>query len=249
MAQLRLYHKTLIAQHFVTIAAIIFVCFGAYFIGKQVIQTLNSINTTAIDIHSTFDVINKPRTGTLAGVNQVIFGADALIKHSNEILDHEEKQLSTLDKQETILFDDLHTIATNANTEILSLNTTTVSLNTLLGNANNSAEKVPELLGNINKIAVDTDTKINDPHVAAFIANLEPLSKNAVSITGSSAVIAGNFAATTTDFQTKFHEWIYPTPCKTTVCALGKIGKFILDVSKFSEPIYYTQQTIESMSK
>jgi hypothetical protein len=249
MQRLRLYHKTLIAQHMVIIAAIIFACVGSYFVGKQIISTLTSINVAANDVHATFGEINKPRTGTLAGLDQVIFGASALLKQTNGILNHEEKQLSTLDKQEAILFDDLHMLAGHTNDEVVTLNTTTGTLNTLLGTINISATRVPSLIDNVNKIATDADGKINDPHVAAFMANLEPLSNNAVAISGNVAGITKNFDATTTDFQTKFHTWLYPTPCKTAACKWGKVFKFAADISKFSEPAYYSQQLIQGIGK
>ena len=169
MQKLRLYHKTLVAQHCVMMAALIFLCAGLFFIGRQVVHTLSGIDEATADIHSSFEIINRPRTGTIAGLNQVIFGIDALSKHSNAILDHEEKQLTTLDKQEEILFDDLHTIANNSNNEILTLNTTTATLNTLLGNINKSAEKVPDTITSVNKVTKDVDDRVIDPSITRIL--------------------------------------------------------------------------------
>jgi hypothetical protein len=176
---LRLYHKTLIIQHVTITLAVIFFCVGAFFVGKQLITTLQTINTAGNDVHDTFTVVNRPRTGTLAGLNEAIFGTSALIKHANGILDHEEKQLSTLDTQEAILFGDLHTLALNANGEVTKLNTATVTLNTLLGNINKTAVEAPQLVDNISELAdnlskatVDTNNTLNGKDVKTILGSL-----------------------------------------------------------------------------
>jgi hypothetical protein len=251
--KLRLYHKTLIVLHIVMIAAVIFVSVGLYFVGRTV-NTAVTQNTS--DIHALFDVLNRPRTGTIAGANQVIFGADALLKQTNGIVNHEEKQLTTLDQQEQKFFDDFHTVAFNAGTTVATIGDTAKAATGTLNNAtavlatvNDSKTGIGPMIVAGTKTINDIDFFANDPHVKAFIANLEPLSNNAVAITGSGAVIAKNLGETTTDFQTKFHTWLYPVPCKTASCKWGKVFNFALDVSKFAEPFDLVTQGYESIKK
>lgn len=203
MKDLRLYHKTLIAQHITIIAAVIFFCVGAFFVGKQLIATLQTVNTAGNDVHETFTLVNRPRTGTLAGINEAIFGASALMKHSNGILDHEEKQLSTLDKQEAVLFEDLHKIAVNANGGITNLNTATTTLNTLLGNINKAALEAPQLVDNISELAdnlskttVDADNTLNSKDVKTLLGSLAGTSVQVEVITSNAAKVTTHLEKT-----------------------------------------------------
>jgi methyl-accepting chemotaxis protein len=199
--RLRLYHKTLIAQHVTIIAAVIFFCAGAFFIGKRLIVTLNTVNTAGNDVHDTFTVINRPRTGTLAGIDETIFGASALMKKGNGILDHEEKQLSTLDTQEATLFDDLHKIAVNANGEVTNLDTATTTLNTLLGNINTSAEKAPQLVDNMSELADNLSKMTNDTNATVNSADTKKLLGSMVGTAVHVEGITGNIDKITTHLE------------------------------------------------
>ena len=201
--KLRLYHRTLIAQHIVIMAAVIFLCVGAFFIGKQVIATLVTINTAGNDVHETFIVINKPRTGTLAGLNQAIFGVSGLMKQANGILNHEEKQLSTLDKQEAVLFMDLHTIALGASGELTNLQTLTTTLNgsatnlnTALVTANSTLKVAPALVTAATTVINDTDKKINDPAVTKTMNATADIAVNVDGITDSTNKIGHHLEQT-----------------------------------------------------
>ena len=254
--KLRLYHKTLIALHLVLILAIIFGSVGLYLIGTQVNDTLASIKQNSNDLHDALIVINRPRTGTIAGLNQTIFGADALLKQTNGIINHEERQLTTLDTQELSFFNDFHGLANKAGNTVDNLSITeNAAAGTLnettktLAIINDKETGIGTTIRNINKTVADTDSMMTDTHVQAFIDNLEPLSKNAVAISGNVAGITNNLDATTTDFQHKFHTWIYPEPCKTASCKWGKVLNFALDVSKFAEPLDFAAQAYSNIKK
>ena len=190
MPKLRAYHRTLIAQHIVIILAVIFVCVGAFFVGKQVIHTLQGIDTATANIHSTFEVINRPRTGTLAGLDQVIFGTDALMKHTNKILDHEQRQLTTLDKQEAALFTDLHSFMTNAtdtlgnvNTAAKQLNTDLQTTNTTIQTTNTAVGKLPGLFDLLKTLLGSIDKTVNDPDVKKTIKSVANTSAQVEGVT------------------------------------------------------------------
>jgi hypothetical protein len=65
----------------------------------------------------------------------------------------------------------------------------------------------------------------------------------------NTAVISGNFAATTTDFQTKFHTLLYPPPCHTFGCRLGKTFEIIKEASSLAEPAYWGVETVKAVTK
>jgi len=254
--KLRLYHKTLISLHLVMIVAVIFGSVVLYEVSKEVTTTLTGIKQNSNDLHDTFTVVNRPRTGTMAGVNQVVFGTDAVLKQTNGILNHEEKQLATLDNQEQKFFDDFHSVAGKAGTTIDNLGETSKAATGTLNGAtktlaivNDKDNGIGVTIANANKTITDADFFATDSHVKAFVDNLDPLSKNAVVITGNLGGITKNLDATTTDFQQRFHEWLYPVPCKTAGCRWGKIFNFALDASKFAEPLDFAAQAYQSIKK
>jgi|ERR1039457_2170910 hypothetical protein len=170
MEYLRIYHKTLIATHIVIMASLIFLCVGAFIVGKNFNETVTTINSDAIQLQTALTLINRERTGTLAGLNQVIFGADALMKQTNGVLNHEERQLSTIDSQELTLFTDLHKVLVNANIEVSNLQDTTKAATTSLNSANDSEKKFPDLIDKLDKILVDADDQINNPDIKKSVA-------------------------------------------------------------------------------
>jgi ABC-type transporter Mla subunit MlaD len=254
--KLRLYHRTLIIQHIVTTSAIVFLCVGAFFVGRQAMDTLVAVKQNSNDLHASFEIVNRPRTGTLAGANQVIFGTDALLKQTNGILNHEEKQLSTLDTQERQFFDKFNLLANKTGITIDKIGDTATAtsgtLNAATGTLNESTRTIQILndkdngigvtIKNANKTINDVDFFATDEHVRAFVNNLDPLSKNVVTVTG-------NLGDMTGDFKTKFHTWLYPVPCTTWQCKVGKIVEFAGDAGKFAEPAYFVEQMIQSWKK
>lgn len=172
MSTLRAYHWTLITQHTIIVIAVILGCIGAFFVGKQTIHTLQGIDVVTTDIHSTFEVINRPRTGTLAGLNEDIFETKGLLDHSNEILNHEQRQLTTLDSQEAELFTDLHSFMNtstdavgNINTAANQLNTDLQTTNTTIQTANTAVGKLSDLSDQLKTTIVSLNGKINDPDI------------------------------------------------------------------------------------
>lgn len=179
MTKLRPHHISIIAMNVTITLAIIFACVGLYFLGKHVDSTLTNIDTVATNVstvatsvNSTFVEINKPRTGTLAGLNQDIFEAKGVLDQSNKILNHEDKQLSTLDRQEAQLFNDVHDLITTSNGTVQHLGSTldaiTGTSNQLtadLKSTNDTLQKFPSIVDSSNKLIKDADIQINDPAI------------------------------------------------------------------------------------
>jgi hypothetical protein len=246
---LRIYHKTLIATHIVIMAAIVFLSIGLFIVGKNINDAVSAVNET-------MTVVNRPRTGSIAGFNQTLFGVDALVKQTNGIVNHEDKQLTTLDAQELQFFNDFHSVAVKSGNTVSALGDTSKAatgtldgLTAVLTTVNDPNTGIKPIMVSTNKTINDIDFYATDPHVRKFVDNLDPLSVNMVAITGNTAGITKNLDETTNDFQTKFHTWLYPVPCKTASCKWAKVFKFAVDASKFAEPFDFAAQGYEAIKK
>ena len=65
----------------------------------------------------------------------------------------------------------------------------------------------------------------------------------------NTATITGNFAATTTDFQNRFHAILYPQPCHTAGCRVAKIFTIVKDGSQLLEPAYFGSELWNAVKK
>lgn len=112
---------------------------------------------------------------------------------------------------------------------------------TLLGTANTSLAtgtdyfqaKKPQfdlMLGHLDDTIADADTALE---------GLPPIEANAKTITY-------NFGATTTDFQLKFHAFLFPVPCKTFGCKLRRTWPYVKGTTEIVEPLYWGQQLFEN---
>jgi hypothetical protein len=169
---LRLYHKTLITLHIVLIAAVIFLCVGGFILGNHLNQTLTLIDSDATDLHITLTAINKPDSGTLVSMDKLIYTSKSVLTHTDMFLNHEDKQLSTLDNQEATLFSDFHNVATNANIELTSFNETTKSATKATDALTSDLNKFPPMIDNFDNLILDTDTQINDPSINKILNSM-----------------------------------------------------------------------------
>ena len=128
-------------------------------------------------------------------------------------------------------------LTTTAQTASTSLQTITDGLTPVLASTKSTVDDVGAALGSVGTAAKgllplesDTDTAVR---------GLLPLEANAATITG-------NLGATTTDFQTKFHIFLFPPPCKTFGCKVKRTWPYINGGAELVEPIFCGQQLFEN---
>lgn len=188
------------AYHIVIMSAIVFLCIGALILGIKVYQVLNTFNQVTLEaeqqllkFNDTLDVINRPRTGTLAGINEVVFETKGVLDHTNIILDHEERQLTKLDNQENILFNNINTNSNNLNTLLINLSETTNQTTIDLSSLNDAAKKLPSNLDNLNSVLIETHNRISDPQAIQIINSLTDTMKQVDGISTDFKKISDNF--------------------------------------------------------
>ena len=189
------------------LALCVFLGFGSYLawteaqVSKQLGQTTQTtlihadsvLTSFGSESQKTFDNLNrlcelgKP-CGTLADINRTLAAVRGTFGQVEVAAIHENKNLSALDAQEAQLFGDTHRALGSANEAISGIVPVEKS----------ARDEIVAL----NKTTTDLDSLATDSHVRAFIANLEPLSNNAVAITGTSAHMLSTADAVETHYAT-----------------------------------------------
>jgi hypothetical protein len=99
--------------------------------------------------------------------------------------------------------------------------------------ANHEDNNLANLDNQENQVFVDTDTALKNFNTLLVSPALNDTLINADTITT-------NLGKTTGDFQAKFHDFLYPPPCKGFKCDLKKIYETVKIGSQFSEPAYWS---------
>jgi hypothetical protein len=124
-----------------------------------------------------------------------------------------------------------------AQTASTSLQNITDGLTPVLDSTKSTVDDVGAAVGSVGTAAKGLLPLESDADEA--VRGLFPLEAN-------TATITGNLGATTTDFQTKFHVFLFPPPCKTFGCKLARTWPYIKGGAEMVEPLYWGQQVFEN---
>lgn len=95
----------------------------------------------------------------------------------------------------------------------------------LFGHTDNLISSFIPIPGHLDKAITDTDSLISSPEVSGSIKHFNSIS--------------GNFDLASTDFQKKFHAFLYPPTCKGFKCQIGNDIEILKTASQFAEPAYW----------
>lgn len=116
-------------------------------------------------------------------------------------------------------------VAKTLNTIRLTSGQLEIAANTFDKNESNFYLQEDQLYSDSEGAVKNLDTILTDPDLTETIHN--------------SSVITANLGKTTGDFQVKFHDFLYPPPCKGFKCDLKKVYETVKVGSQFSEPAYW----------
>jgi hypothetical protein len=184
----------------VSIAAIIFACYGGYNLYQQVTPITSEITKS-------LKFINKPDSGLLPVTHDAVVDAKNLIGMTGIIVRHEEHQLTTLDKQEAILFNDIHTSLGNVNTLLVagksqldSSTRTTDELTQVLAEAkttivttNDNLNSLTPLLDNLTKTVHDGDVLVSNESIPQIIKNVDKTSAGIATVSTNAALVTSHY--------------------------------------------------------
>jgi len=191
--------KSQIVMHWTITIGIIVLCMVIIFLAFKVDTTLASIDKVAKDSDITFEAINNPTTGTISELNRLVIATTSVLKHTDDVVAHEQKQLDNLDKQEATLFNDVHKILGNSGDTVeqlgyaaKTLNETSKTLNETIASTKKSIDGVPELVKNtnetvknVNKTVQSINGIVSNPSINKTIDSSANTMKNIDGITSN----------------------------------------------------------------
>jgi len=203
-------------------------------------------------VQASLKTVNAPKSGTFSMLDDTILQGRLTIDATNKVLIHEQNQLGTLDADIENLSshtdatltaltgaaNGLTTTATRASTAISGvqnhLNPVLDATTTALGSANERIKGLATTQMEINGAIADFDARLNDPNLTKTIANVQ-------NVTGSAALA-------TADFQAKFHDILYPPPCRTFGCKVVRVYPYVKGIAELGEASYWTRQLFENQN-
>lgn len=157
---------------------------------NQTQSELLQINTILSELTLTLKEINRPCSGnsninpcgTIADLHKTLGTVRGTFGQIEIAANHESKNLTKLDSQEEILFNDTHKT-------LLSSNDTLISLTNTLNTINDSSKEIkPLLLSTTNtmdefgRVINKTNTKLDDPTIGSILTNIDSTTKHIDSI-------------------------------------------------------------------
>jgi hypothetical protein len=178
--------------------------------------------------------------GTLADANQTLHTIRGAFGEVEVAAHHENAQLTKLDTQERDLFDDLHGVLGQSRETLASVSGFASAASATMRTVKETVAGAQPVLASLKTTSDSLDgaaqaltTRLDDPHVAALVANLDVTAKDAADATG--------------DVKTVFDRVANPQPCKGRWCFAIKAARIMSaarDVPQFG---YWTNEFVQSL--
>jgi len=163
---------------FSILAVIMIVGVSVAAIGWYAVQFLRAATDSAHEATATMQAVNRPcgvmrlPCGTLADVNQTLRTVRGTFGQVEVAANHEDQQLTTLDRQERALFDGLSGTISDARETIRGAQGLTSDVSVTLGGVNDTLGATRTALGAIADDGVSLRKRIDDPQIDALLRSM-----------------------------------------------------------------------------
>jgi ABC-type transporter Mla subunit MlaD len=207
------------------------------------------------NVNAALATVNAPKSGTLSMLDDTIFQGRLTIDATNKVLLHEQNQLGTIDGYARNLDTEISGLADHSDTTLDSLAGSATQATKTLNTASTSLQTITD---GITPVLASTKSTVDDVGVAVgsvgtaakgllpIESDTDTAVRGLLPLEANAATITGNLGATTTDFQTKFHVFLFPPPCKTFGCKVKRTWPYIKGGAEMVEPLYWGQQLFEN---
>lgn len=180
-------------MHWTIILCSVALTIGLGFLGHATYKAIVSITNTSDQISSTISNINGPN-GTITRINHLVTSTNILLRNSDAVVAHEQKQLTTLDHQEGELFKNVNNLLISSNSTVGKVGNVVDTINLSAQTLNTNLESSNVFLHNITTTDQSLNTILSNPDIQTFI---KATSDTAVQVDG----IAGNTNKITSHFE------------------------------------------------
>ncbi len=210
------------------------------------IVLVRSLDRTLTQANAALVTVNRPCApgpcGTLAAFTKAVTrGGDAIV--ATQLQEQQitpqviaaVQGLQTIAPHADLMLDRLNQTAENADASLRSL---TGGIAPVLDSANAAAEDIDATVKGLQpgeaameRSMQDFDALLRSPEIPATLQAAQQVTRN--------------LDATTTDFQQKFHVFLFPAPCRTFGCKVRRSWPYIRGAVQMVEPLYWGQQLVQ----
>lgn len=165
---------------------------------NQVLVTARAVDDTLVQLQGTIKSANVAVTGATKLENDARY---TLVEVNRNVLD--ERKMYELE---------LPAVVAHVNGVLTNVQVATGDLHPLLLEVKERTHALEEIENSATKVMVDADMQVNDPHLAAAVANLDASTSALVVTSKASAATMVSVQAMAADGQHQVHALVYPKP-------------------------------------
>ena len=163
----------------------LFFIFGAIFFHKAT-NSIPDLKPTLTKANTALDTINRPTTGTLAEITKTTLALKSTLVHIDMAVDHEDKNLTSLDAQERTLFSDAHTTLFQGQQTMLSAQESLQNASSMFATTETTILGVRPVLSHLDTAVTDVDISVKgfntlfaSPETTATLKNVSDITFHA----------------------------------------------------------------------
>jgi hypothetical protein len=213
---------------------------------KKATVTLGSLNGTLVEINRPCKGPKGPDAcGVFAQVKKsVIDIGDATVTAQVQVK-NTGLLMATAAQGITSAASDLHEVAGQASSSLESVRDDAGLITSTFNDTMGQTQKTIE---GIQPVETSLVGEIDAAHAATDSVNRFVASPDLIATLHNANTVSSNMALTSTDFQKKFHDVLYPPPCKGSMCWLIKSWPYIKDAGEMAEPAYWGLQVFKGIA-
>ena len=227
------------------VALIVFLGFGSYLLWEtaqsekllvaQATATFSATNAAIVHLNTATDQVGSSFTVAASSLSQTEADVRGLTNQFGGVAVGLQKTVSLINAPCVpgpcgLVSDTAKTL----NTTRLTLGQLEIAANNFDKNEDHFYQQEDQLYADSDKSVRDLDALLSSPDLNAAIRN--------------TSTVTYNLGQTTGDFQTKFHDFLYPPPCKGWKCHIKTGYEAIKIGSQFAEPTYWGWQLFKGIT-
>jgi hypothetical protein len=206
-------------------------------------KTLDSFSGVGPQIATTTKQVGDQASSTIAGVGET---AQRVLSKTATTIDHINAPCPPNDSDKLHPCGLLADGAKTMNTLRHTIGQVEIAANHEDANLGKYDAQETQLYGDLHTTALHLDSSLDDLDDTLTTAHDLFANPNIPKMIDSGQLVMDNFGQMTTDGRLKFHAFLFPEPCKTKMCKVGRMWPYIKGGAEMVQPAYWFQQAWEN---
>lgn len=216
------------------------------FHGAEAVAVVVFFAFMAWAVNSTRQRINQAELQTVSATAQTLTSIQRAVDADNtsvaKTLKQSEATLAAIQQTSESATRTLDQISADSHHEIMAFAETTNAATETAQDASQTLRTANRTIAGFQPITANLDAELGDLQRTTMAINQQVSSAQVAGTLANIQTTTANLAGVTTDFKTKFHALLYPTPCKTKWCKLKRAWPYIRGATEMTEPLYWGVQ-------